>query len=166
MTVTNVEKDAERLTMRITAEFDAPIGRVWQMWEDPRLLERWWGPPTYPATVTDHDLTPGGRVAYHMTGPDGGTYPGWWKVLVVENPRLLEFEDGFSDSDGNPAPDMPTTRTIVTLTEQPDGRTSMVIDTRFPSLDAMETLIEMGMVEGITAAIGQIDGLLATDSTA
>ena len=59
---------------------------------------------------------------------------------------------------------MPTTRTIVTLTEQPDGRTSMVIDTRFPSLDAMDTLIEMGMEEGITAAVGQIDGLLATDA--
>ena len=47
------------LTMTITAEFDAPIERVWQLWADPRQLERWWGPPTYPATVVDHDLSPG-----------------------------------------------------------------------------------------------------------
>ena len=51
MTVTNVHKDPEALTMTITAEFDAPVERVWQLWADPRQLERWWGPPTYPATV-------------------------------------------------------------------------------------------------------------------
>ena len=38
------------LTLTITAEFNAPVTRVWELWENPRLLERWWGPPTYPAT--------------------------------------------------------------------------------------------------------------------
>ena len=62
MTVTSVHKDPEALTMTITAEFDATVERAWQLWADPRQLERWWGPPTYPATVVDHDLAPGGRV--------------------------------------------------------------------------------------------------------
>ena len=44
MTVKSVEKDTERLTMTITAEFDAPVERVWQLWDDPRRLEQWWGP--------------------------------------------------------------------------------------------------------------------------
>lgn len=39
MTVTNVHRDPERLTMTVTAEFDAPVDRVWQLWADPRLLE-------------------------------------------------------------------------------------------------------------------------------
>jgi uncharacterized protein YndB with AHSA1/START domain len=60
MSVTSVHKDPENMTMTIAAEFDAPIGRVWQLWANPRQLERWWGPPTYPATVVDHDLTPAG----------------------------------------------------------------------------------------------------------
>ena len=51
MSVTSVQKDTDNLTMTITAEFDAPVDRVWQLWENPRQLERWWGPPTYPATV-------------------------------------------------------------------------------------------------------------------
>lgn len=55
MTVTNIERDAERLTLTITAEFDAAINAVWQLWENPRHLEQWWGPPTYPATFVDHD---------------------------------------------------------------------------------------------------------------
>ena len=71
MSVTNVTKDPEALTMSITSRFDAPVERVWQVWADPRRLERWWGPPTYPATVTEHDLAVGGRVRYFMTGPEG-----------------------------------------------------------------------------------------------
>ena len=71
MTVTAIRKDPAALTMTLTAEFDASPTRVWELWADPRQLERWWGPPTYPATVTAHDLAPGGRVEYHMTGPGG-----------------------------------------------------------------------------------------------
>ena len=45
MTVTAVRKDPETLTMTLTAEFDATPERVWELWADPRKLERWWGPP-------------------------------------------------------------------------------------------------------------------------
>lgn len=164
MTVTNVHKDPESMTMTIISEFDAPIGRVWQLWENPRQLERWWGPPTYPATVVDHDLTPGGRVNYFMTGPEGDQARGWWRVLAVEAPRRLEFEDGFADDAGDPNPDMPTMTIRVGLDEQPDGRTRMTIETAFPSLEAMEQIISMGMEEGMTSAIAQIDELLRAEA--
>lgn len=159
MSVTSVHKDPEALTMTITSEFAAPIDRVWDLWADPRKLERWWGPPTYPATFVDHDLTPGGRVAYFMTGPEGDKPRGWWHVLAVAAPHRLEFEDGFADDTGDPNPDMPTMVIRVTLDEQ-GGATRMVIETTFPSKESMEQLISMGMEEGMTAAIGQIDDLL------
>jgi uncharacterized protein YndB with AHSA1/START domain len=130
------------------------------MWENPRLLEKWWGPPTYPATVVDHDLTPGGRVTYFMTGPEGDQPRGWWRVIAVEAPHRLEFEDGFADEAGNPDLEMPTMTTRVTLTEQIDGGTRMAIEATFPSVEAMERLAAMGMEEGIRLAVGQIDDLL------
>jgi uncharacterized protein YndB with AHSA1/START domain len=164
VTVTSVHKDPAALAMTITAEFDAPIERVWQMWENPRQLERWWGPPTYPATVVEHDLTPGGTVTYYMTGPEGDQHGGWWRVLEIEAPHRLEFEDGFADDAGRPNPDMPTMTTRVNLSEQPDGRTRMAIETKFPSLAAMEQMVEMGMEEGLTAALGQIDDLLLAEN--
>ena len=164
MSVTNVLKDSETLTMTITAEFDAPIARTWQLWENPRLLERWWGPPTYPATVVDHDLTPGGSVTYFMTGPEGDRSRGWWRVLAVDAPHRLEFEDGFGDDAGVPNPEMPTMTTRVTLEEQPGGRTRMAINTTFPSVESMEQIVSMGMEEGITSAIAQIDELLLVDA--
>jgi uncharacterized protein YndB with AHSA1/START domain len=161
MTVTSVKKDPETLTMTITCEFDAGIKRVWQLWEDPRQLERWWGPPTYPATFVDHDLSPGGSATYYMTGPEGDQPRGYWRVRMVDAPRVLEFDDGFADDTGAPNPDLPVTTTRVTLDETPAGGTRMSIAAKFPSIEAMEQMTAMGMVEGMTEALGQIDALLA-----
>jgi uncharacterized protein YndB with AHSA1/START domain len=166
MTVTSVRKDPEALTMTITTELDATVERAWQLWADPRQLERWWGPPTYPATFVDHDLTPGGRVSYFMTGPEGDKSHGWWQVLAVEPPRRLELKDGFANDSGKPNDAMPTSTVVVTLTERDGGGTLMTIETHFPSIQAMEQLVSMGVEEGIVAAIGQIPPILAEDATA
>lgn len=165
MTVTSVRKDPEALTMTFTAELDATVERVWQVWADPRQLERWWGPPSYPATVVDHDLVPGGRVTYFMTGPDGKEYGGWWEVLAVEPPHRLQFKDGFVDDSGTPNDAMPTTTTVVTLAEREGGGTVMTLESSFPSLEAMEQLVAMGVEEGMAAAMAQIDQILAEDVT-
>jgi len=77
MTVISVERDADALTLTFVAEFAAPVERVWRVWEDPRQLERWWGPPTWPATFERFDLEPSGGASYFMTGPDGEKARGW-----------------------------------------------------------------------------------------
>ena len=161
MTVTAVEKHPDTLSMTITAEFEAPPERVWQLWADPRQLERWWGPPIYPATVDSHDLRPGGRVEYHMTGPEGEQLKGFWDIIEADAPRSLVFRDGFANDDGTPNTDMPSNESRVTIEEIGDGRTRMSIDSIFPSREAMEQLLAMGMEEGLTQAVGQIDAILA-----
>jgi uncharacterized protein YndB with AHSA1/START domain len=161
MTVIDVVKDAAARTMTITARFDAPITRVWEVWSDPRQLERWWGPPTYPATMTEHDLAPGGTVAYAMTGPDGDRHGGWWRVRAVDPPHTLEFEDGVADADGNPSPDAPTSVIRVALSEPAGGGTEMVVTVAWASDEAMQWMLASGTDAGMTAAVGQIDELLA-----
>jgi uncharacterized protein YndB with AHSA1/START domain len=161
MTVTAVRKDPERLTMTLTAEFDAPPERVWQLWADPRQLERWWGPPTYPATFTRHSLAPGSRVEYHMTGPSGDQPHGYWDILEADPPRRLVFRDGFAGADGTPDDDFPRTEGRVTIEPVAAGRTRMSIESRFASTEAMERLLAMGMEQGITEAVGQIDAILS-----
>jgi uncharacterized protein YndB with AHSA1/START domain len=164
MSVTNVHKEPEALRMTITTQLAATAERSWQLWADPRQLERWWGPPTFPATVIDHDLVAGGRVSYFMSGPEGEKFHGWWEVVAVEPPTRLELIDGFADDAGQPNPDMPTTRMIVTLTPS-DGGTAMAIETNFPSVEAMEQLLSMGIDEGMAEAMGQIDAILAEGPT-
>ena len=164
MTVTAVQKDPKSLSMTITAEFDASPERVWQLWADPRQLERWWGPPTYPATFTRHDLTPGSRVEYHMTGPEGDQPKGFWDVLETDPPRSLVFRDGFANDDGTPNDALPRNEGRVTIEEIGAGRTRMSIESRFPSTEAMEQVLAMGMEEGLREAVGQIDAILAEDA--
>jgi uncharacterized protein YndB with AHSA1/START domain len=162
MTVIGSTTEVETLTMTFATEFDAPPARVWLVWEDPRQLERWWGPPTWPATFDRHELTPGGQSRYHMTGPDGEKAPGWWTTVETDAPNRLVFEDGFSRPDGEPDPDMPTMRLEVAFDAiDAGGRTRMTILTRFANLEQLEKVTAMGMVEGMTGALGQIDAILA-----
>jgi uncharacterized protein YndB with AHSA1/START domain len=160
MSVTSIDKDFDRLTLTLVADFDASVDRVWQLWADPRQLERWWGPPTYPATVEKHDLSPGGAVTYFMTSPEGERSRGWWRITSVNPPKSLEFTDGFADQDGTPVADMPTTRVHMQLTER-DGGTRMELRSVFDSREQMEQLDSMGMTEGLRQSVGQMDALLA-----
>lgn len=160
MTVISTTPDPQSRTLTVVAELAAPPARVWQLWSDPQQLGRWWGPPTWPATFVEHDPVPGGRSHYSMTGPQGEQSHGWWRFLSVDEPRSLEFEDGFADEAGRPAGDMPTTRIRVQLEESGSG-TRMTLVSQFATVEQMEQLVGMGMVEGLTLSLDQMDDLLA-----
>ena len=160
MTVISSVKDFEALTLTIVNEFDAGVDRVWQLWEDPRQLERWWGPPTWPATFTAFDFAPGGEARYHMTGPEGEKAHGWWKFLSISRPAGLEIEDGFADANGEPDPNTPSGTMRITL-EDLGGRTRMTIESHNDTVEQLQELVEMGMEEGMKEALGQIDAILA-----
>ena len=160
MTVVAVRKDLGAATITFVAEFDAPPERVWQVWEDPRQLERWWGPPMWPATYTKHDFVVGGKSQYHMTGPDGTQAHGWLRYTAIDAPKRLELIDGFADETGRENPDLPTSDMRATFETIDDG-TRMTLVTVYPNAEALTTVLEMGMEEGMTAALGQIEAVLA-----
>ena len=165
MTVISLVKNPEALTLTLVAEFDAGVERVWQVWEDPRQLERWWGPPTWPATFEKYDFVPGGGASYYMTGPEGEKSRGWWRLTAIQAPHRLEFDDGFADENGNPTGDLGTTHAIVTL-EAIGERTRMTILSTFEAEEQLEQMLAMGMEEGLKQAVDQIDALLAEAATA
>jgi uncharacterized protein YndB with AHSA1/START domain len=151
VTLTRVEKDVDGLSLTLTADFDAPVERVWQLWADPRQLERWWGPPSYPSTVEKHELVPGGEVTYAMRGASRG----WWRVTAVDPPRSLEFIDGFESPDAG----LPTTSVQVRLTGR-DGGTRMELRFVFESRERMEQLERGGAFEVFPQSVGQMDSIL------
>jgi len=164
MTRIDSVKDPEGLTLTVTAELTAPVERVWRLWEDPRQLERWWGPPGYPATFTRHDFSVPGRSVYYMTSPEGERHYGWWSFQSIQPPTALEIEDGFGDENGEPTGDIGPGLFTVTI-EPLAGQTStrMTILSRFSSPEQYEQLTAMGMEEGMKEALGQIEGILAED---
>ncbi|MFD3811713.1 SRPBCC domain-containing protein [Rhodococcus sp. NPDC058639] len=160
MPVTDIRKDTENLSLTITADFAAPVERVWQIYADPRQLEKVWGPPEYPATFVDHDLSAGRHITYFMSGPEGEKYPGYWEVTAVDEPRSFSFSDGFADQDFNPDPNLPVSVNVYTFTAH-DGGTRATYVSTYESAEALEKVVDMGIVEGSSSAIGQIDDLIA-----
>ena len=160
MPVTSVTRDPEALTMTVVADFTADLQRLWQVYVDPRQLERFWGPPEYPSTFTRHDAAPGGRSTYRMTGPDGESHGGYWEWISVDPLKSFEVRDGFASPDGERNDQMPSMRMHFVFEETAEG-SRVTTTTYFASLEELEQLVEMGMEEGLRAAMGQMDTVLA-----
>ncbi len=159
MPVTDVVTDAENLTMTVVADLAAPVERVWDAYSDPRQLERFWGPPGWPATFTHWDHTVGGKANYTMTGPRGEKASGTWEFVEIDAPRSFTVLDSFADEEGTPNPDLPSMRMTFTFEATADG-TRMVNTSYFTSAEALEQVVAMGAIEGTKLAMSQLDAVL------
>lgn len=159
MTITSVDTDYDSLTITLIADFDNPIDQVWELWSDPRKLERWWGPPGYPATVETHALAPGGEVTYYMTGPEGDQHRGRWRVISVDPPTSLRFTDACAGPDGTRLADSPVSEISIRLLEH-EGGARMEMRVTFQTREDMKRILDQGTLKGWKQALGQMDGLL------
>ena len=159
MPVISSTRDPETLSLTIVSEFAAPVERIWQLWEDPRQLEKWWCPDPYPATFETHDLTPGGTSDYYSTGPNGEFQRAWWRTTAVDKPHRIEFDGGLAADDRTPDPDGVMHGTV--SLEATPGGTRMTAVTVFSSQPYLEKMLGYGHEEGSIQATNQIDGLLA-----
>lgn len=164
MPITSITRDPAALTMTVVAEFPVPVQRLWDAYADPRQLEQFWGPPTYPARFTRHDMYPGGRSEYVMTGPDGDQTHVYWEFLSVVPLESFEVRDGFANPDGTANADMPTMRAVFHFT-QTDTGSQVTTTTWFNSVEDLDQLMAMGMEQGMREAMGQMDAVLADLAT-
>lgn len=164
MPITSLTSDAQALTLTVVGDYAVPIERLWDAFSDARQLERFWGPEEWPAKFTQHDFTVGGMSHYTMMGPGGAQASGWWRFLAIEPHRLIEVEDGFSKADGTPDSSMPTMHMRFTFESTATGSRFTGV-TRFPSAEAMERLMKMGMLEGLRSALGQLDAVLGASKS-
>lgn len=160
MPITSVTKDPTALTMTVVADFPVPQQRLWDAYADPRQLERFWGPPTYPATFYRHDMYKGGRSDYAMTGPDGDVSRGYWEYLSVEPIESFEVRDGFANPDGTMNDELPSMRMVFHF-DATDSGSRVATTTYFNSVADLERLLGMGMEEGMREAMGQMDDVVA-----
>jgi len=159
MPVTDITTDAEALTMSLTADFAAPVERLWHAFTDPRQLERFWGPPGWPATFTEWDFTVGGRADYRMTSPQGEASRGGWEFLKIDAPASFEVLDAFLGDDGRPLEGFPSMRMVFSF-DTTDAGSRLTNVTYFDSLEALEQTVAMGAIEGSRMAMDQLDAVL------
>ena len=160
MPVTSVTTDLEALTMTLVAEFPVPVERLWGAFADPRKLERFWGPPGYPATFGTYDLRPGGIAHYWMTSPEGERFHARWEFAEVEEPHRIVVLDSFADAQGEVDSSMGTGRMTFTFESTAEGSRYTAVSAN-ETLENLEKVLAMGQVEGMTQAIGQLDTVLA-----
>lgn len=144
-----VRKDLQRLEVVLERDLPAAPDAVWRAWTDPAQLEAWWGPAGWVTTVRAFDLRPGGLWHFGMAPADDPAAVVWIRAIFTEiiGGVSVSYVEGFSDesaADLDPEPQSVT----VDFIGVDDGRTRLVLSTRFPSAERLEAIAGMGMVEG------------------
>lgn len=160
MAVVSVDKDLDTGTMTVASEHPVPLKDLWDAFLDPRQIERFWGPPTYPARFTRHDGFVGGASAYAMTGPDGDISAGRWDWVALNPYESFEVVDSFAHPDGSLNTDLPAMKMQFQFADLGDGRSRLTNTTFFDDPAQLAEVLEMGMEEGALSAMAQVDAVL------
>jgi uncharacterized protein YndB with AHSA1/START domain len=136
--------------------FKAPRELVFEAFTQAEHLRQWWGPRGWELTQCTVDLRPGGRWHYCMkcVDPAQGDFYGMesWGLGIYDEiraPERLVYTDYFSDAQGNINTEMPTTQAILTF-EAVDGGTRVLSRSVYDTEGALKTVMDMGMLQGIT----------------
>lgn len=158
-----IERPSEREFV-ISRTFAAPRELVWQAWSQCEHLQQWWAPTGWSVPVCKMDFRVGGVWHYCMKGPmpDGTEMESWGLTVYQEivAPERIVALDQFADAEGNVSLEMPKMHNTITFTAI-DGQTEVTSRSEFATVADLETVIEMGMEEGVTQSWDQLAEHLA-----
>ena len=155
-----VSKDLANKKIVVVREFDAPVVQVWKAWTESKILDSWWAPRPWKTKTKSMDFREGGRWLYAMVGPDGTET--WCRVdykKIVEN-KSFAAEDAFCDEAGNDNVDFPQMQWKNEFSKTATG-TKVEVEITFASVEDLNKILELGFEEGFTAALGNLDEVLA-----
>ena len=152
--------DKENNTMTVRREFAAKRHLVWDAHTKSELLEQWFAPKPFTAKTKTMDFREGGYWLYAMVGPEGEEH--WARMDYTEINPIESYRtfDGFCDENGNLNAELPRASWDVSFQELGENSLVETIVT-YQSLADLETVIKMGIKEGLTAALENLDDLLA-----
>lgn len=107
------------------------------------------------------DFRVGGEWLYCLRGPNEGD-ESWGKAIYqeIDTPDKLVYKDYFTDSDGAVNNEMPEMRITVEFIAE-NGQTRMIETTLFDSPETRESVVEMGVVEGMNSSLDRLEERLA-----
>lgn len=154
----NVETKGRELIL--TRDFDAPPSLLFEMWSDCKHLKNWWGPKEWPMHECRMDFRVGGEWHYCLRGPKKED-ESWGKSIYreIDKPSRLVYDDFFCDKDGNINQNMPGMKIVVEFHDL-QGKTRLVSSSTFDSAEALQKVMEMGVVEGMSGTMDRLDEYL------
>lgn len=141
----------------LTRLFDAPRDLVFKAFSSCEHVRNWWGPRTWPVAECTMDFRVGGVWHYCMRGPNEGD-ESWGRADYEEivEPERIVYTDAFCDAEGRINERMPRAQVAYSLTGV-DGVTTLTARTVYPSAKELQTVLEMGMIEGITETLDRLE---------
>lgn len=151
--------DKEKNTLTIKREFAAPRQLVWDAHTKSELLNQWFAPKPMTTKTKSMDFSEGGHWVYAMIEPNGTEYWGRMDYIKINPIESYTGLDGFCDNNGELNPDLPRASWDVQFKDM--GEHAMVINVvTYNSLSDIETVINMGMEEGMKSTLERLDDLL------
>jgi uncharacterized protein YndB with AHSA1/START domain len=145
--------------LQLEREFDAPVADVWQAWTNAEILEQWWAPLPYKAVTKTMDFSEGGKWHYYMLSPEGEKHWCLVNYLQIDTLKNYKATDAFADEDGNANADLPNGIWTNKFSQTATG-SKVNINITYPTKEDVQKIIDMGMKEGITMTLLQLDELL------
>ena len=146
--------------IEVSKSFKAPIELVWQVWEDPELVKRWWGPKNFTSPFANIDLRVGGKSIVSMQAPKelgGQIYFSLWQYTKIEYLKTIEFIQSLCDELGNkinpesvgmPADFPIDIKTVVTFSKTTDTQTKMTV-TEYANFGTISNFAQIGLEQSI-----------------
>ena len=146
--------------IEVTKIFNAPVEMVWEVWVDPELVKRWWGPKHFSSPVAKIDFREGGKSIVSMRAPKemgGQEFYSVWEYVKIIPLKTIEFIQSLSDEDGNKIdptkvgmpPDFPMDiKTIVTFRAVADGKTEMAV-TEYAEFGSISNFAQIGLEQSL-----------------
>ena len=163
MTATSTQyKDTDIV---ISREFAAPRQLVWDVWTQPKHIEKWFGPKGFDTRVDKLDFKVGGRSAYVMIGPDGVEYPSagvFQEIVPIEKIVTTdEFGEGFDEIEAMKNVDLPKGMISTFLFDDLGERTKLTSITSHPTVEDRKKHEAMGVVAGWNSSLDKLEEYLA-----
>ena len=151
--------DKENNTLTVRREFAANRQLVWDCYTQSELLEQWFAPHPWKAKTKIMDFREGGHWLYAMCGPEGEEHWGRMDYEKIQPIDSYSGMDGFCDENGILNPELPRAGWDVTFSDKGEN---VVVSTlvSYRSLADLEIVIQMGMKEGLTLCLDQLESLL------
>jgi uncharacterized protein YndB with AHSA1/START domain len=164
MSATSTTKYSDK-DIVITREFAARRQLVWDVWTEPKHIEKWFGPKGFNTRVDHFDFKVGGRSVYVMVGPDGTEYPAsgvYREIVPIEKIVTTdEFGDGFEEIESMKEVDLPQGMITTFLFDDLGESTRLTLITSHPSVDDKKKHEAMGVVDGWNSSFDKLDEYLA-----
>ena len=157
---TEVIKDLQNKKMTVTRHFDATVEHVWRAWTESDLLDQWWAPKPYHVETKTMNFKPGGYWLYAMVGPEPSKTWCKFDYGTIHPNKSFEGADMFCDEDGKKNPEFASMKWKVAFHPVTTG-TKVIVEISFDKEEDMQKILEMGLEQGFTMALNNLEEVLA-----